>query len=49
MLAGLVVVLAAEWTVGVPWQVLAVQGVIYVMSTVVTIIDERDTWQRDMV
>lgn len=38
MLTGLVTVLVAEWVVGVPWQVMAVQGVIYVMST----IDERN-------
>jgi len=46
MLPGLVVVLATEWTMGVPWQVLAVQGLIYVMSRMLTAIDEHAfDWQ----
>lgn len=40
MLTGLAGVLAAEWVVGVPWQVLAVQGLVYVLARMS--LDESD-------
>jgi len=47
MLTGVVSVLAAEWVVGVPWQVLAVQTMVYVLART-SLSDESDAPEENL-